>query len=231
MRQEDYSRKTQELAKQRDESSKKLKEEVDKKATEYQQNIRVFQQALANLADQELVNTDWNKLANEDPAEFVKKMHRKTQFENFLKAATQELQKHEEAKKQEESERQAQAFTQAQERLKSSIPGWGEELAQKITKSAQDYGFSREELSGISDARYVEVLYDAMQFKALKDKKSLVEKKIAEVPKVLTPGTQQSKSQISSERENELKAAVKKSGGSQDDVVALLLHRQKQARR
>jgi hypothetical protein len=230
-READYRKKTQELAKERAEIPKKVREEVEKKAQEYQQNVRVFQQALANLADQELTQTDWNKLANEDPAEFVKKMHRKTQFENFLRAAQQEIQKQDEARKQEIETQQAQALEQAQARLKSSIPGWGDELAGKITKSALHYGFSKEELSGITDARYVEVLHDAMQFRELKDKKSLVDKKVAEVPKVLKPGTQQSKTLVNSEREKELKAAVKKSGGRSEDVVALLFYRQKQARR
>lgn len=227
-RESDYRRKTQELAKEKSEIPQRIKAEVEKKAQEYQQNIRIFQQALANLADQELVNTDWNKLANEDPAEFVKKMHRKTQFENFLKAAQQEIGKQEEARKQEVEAQQAQAMEQAVERLKTSIPGWGDELSQKITKSAMErYGFSKEELSGIYDARYVEVLHDAMQYRLLKDQKPLVDKKVAEVPKVLKPGTQPSKTLVNAEKLQELTANVRKQGGSLDAVAAKLAYKYK----
>lgn len=226
MRQEDYSRKTQELAKQRDELPKKVKEEVQKHAQEYQQNVRMFYQAVATLADSELVNTDWNKLAVEDPAEFVKRTHRKTQFENVLKAAQQEIKKHEEAIQQERQEAIAQAIAQAKEELPKAIPNWSNDLYVKVLKSGMDhYGFTKEEVEGVVDHRMIKVLHDAMQFRSLKDKKSLVDKKVAEVPKVLTPGTQQSKSLVNSEREKELKKAVRKSGGSMDAMAELLRFR------
>lgn len=226
-RETDYRRKTQELAKERAEIPAKVRAEVEKKAQEYQHNVKVFYQALANLADAELVNTDWNKLANEDPAEFVKKTHRKTQFENFLKAAEGEIKKQEEAKQKEESERLAQALPQAIERLKAAIPNWGDELSQKITKSSiENYGLSKEELSGIVDDRYIRVLHDAMKFQELQKQKPLIDKKVADLPKVLKPGTQQSKTLVNSEREQQLKANLKKSGGRSEDVIALLMQRQ-----
>src|SRR6185369_7484043 len=81
-READYRKKTQELAKERSEIPVKVKAELQKEQERYQQNVRVLYQAVAQLADAELVQTDWNKLANEDPAEFVKRTHRKSQFEN-----------------------------------------------------------------------------------------------------------------------------------------------------
>lgn len=225
MRFEDYNRKTRDISTEKTKIPDIVKAEVEKARTEYQSNVKLFEQAYFKLAGEEMNNIDWNKLANDDPAEFVKKSHRAQQIQNALKAAKQEVERMEADRKAEVEKATAQALEQSVERLKVAIPNWGDELSQKITKSAIDnYGLSKEELSGIVDDRYVRILHDAMQFRALKDTK-LIDKKVTDLPKVLKPGTQQSKALVNAEKDQELRDRLRKSGHV-DDLAAILQARQ-----
>ena len=54
--------------------------------------------------------------------------------------------------------------------LQTSIPGFGPELIGKLDTTAQGYGFTPKELQAISDPRFVRLVHDAMQLKALQAK-------------------------------------------------------------
>ena len=227
MRLEDYTRKTQEISKQREEVPTKVKAEVEKVQKEYEANVKLFHQAYFQLAGDDLNNVDWNKLAEEDPAEFVKKSHKAQKIQNALRGAKQEMERIEAERKAEHEKYLAQAIPQAVEKLQKAIPNWSNDLYQKVLKNGvETYGFSQEEVANTIDDRMIRVLHDAMQLRELKDKKSIVDKKVADVPKVLKPGTQQSKSLVNAEKDKELRTNLRKSG-SVEDLAAILRARQR----
>jgi len=228
MRQEDYTRKTQEISKQKAEIPEQVKAEVSKEREKYEHNVKIFHQAYMQLAGEELNNVDWNKLATEDPAEFVKKSHRAQQLNRTIEGARKELERLDALKQEEEQKYLAQAIPQAVETLKAKIPNWSNELYQKVLESGiENYGFKPEEVSNVIDPRMIQVLHEARMWREAQTNKSILDKKVAEVPKVLKPGSQQSKTVVKAEREQELKANIKKSGGRSEDVIALLMQRQR----
>ena len=62
------------------------------------------------------------------------------------------------------------------------IPGFSKELVQKLNATGRNFGFSDEELGGITDPRLVKVLHAAMQFEAMQAKKPAVLDKVKNAP-------------------------------------------------
>ena len=68
-----------------------------------------------------------------------------------------------------------------------------------MRNSLRSYGFNDQEIGQLADHRFLMVAKDAMGYKNLKDKKPIVQKKVANAPKVVSSGV--SKPSISSGRE------------------------------
>jgi hypothetical protein len=222
MRQQDYTRKTQETAKERRDAQEKFQKELETERNQYLSSIKVLQKATLQAAQQELGDVDWSKLAAEDPASYVRLMNRANQFQMTLQQIQQEEEK---VSKQQAEERQkalAKHLEEAQTRLAEKIPNWGEEVNKVLTdRGVKTYGFSAQELSGVYDPRIVEVLHDAHQYRLLKEQKPALEKKVQEAPKVLKPGAQQQR--VDTKTKEALEAGQKlKQSGSVDDFAAYL---------
>ena len=85
-----------------------------------------------------------------------------------------------------------------------------------------DYGFNDNEIGSLADHRFLMVAKDAMSYRSLKDKKPIVQKKVANAPKVIKAGV--SKSTTSSGREairNKINK-LRKTGDLGDAQSALL---------
>ena len=68
-----------------------------------------------------------------------------------------------------------------------------------MRNSLRSYGFNDQEIGQLADHRFLMVAKDAMSYKSLKDKKPIVQKKVANAPKVVKAGV--AKSSTSSGRE------------------------------
>ena len=69
-----------------------------------------------------------------------------------------------------------------------------------MRNSLRNYGFNDSEIGQLADHRFLMVAKDAMSYQNLKDKKPIVQKKVANAPKVVKAGV--AKSSTSSGREN-----------------------------
>lgn len=222
MRQEDYQRKTQEVAKARLEAQEQVRRaaaEIQQKAAQELQAMNAF---IEQAAMPEFANIDWNKLATDDPAQFVQLTHRRNQLIQAREAVKQQLHAAEAQRFQEQQEARAQAIVQAQEQLKTEIPNWGDELQRALVKTGQDLGFTPEELGGVADPRFVKLLWKAQQFDAQKSQAPIADKKVSEAPKVLKPSAPVQKSSQSSAM-NELRNRIKKSGGRDKAAIEALI--------
>lgn len=56
------------------------------------------------------------------------------------------------------------------EALRSKIPNWGDETDKQTREFGRSLGFTEDEVNAVADPRYMEVLWMASQYKALKDK-------------------------------------------------------------
>ena len=222
MRQDDYQRKTQEVAAARTNAQTEAQKAVAQIQQRFETELRTMNTWLQNVAVPELQQVDWNRLATDDPAEFVRMSHRANQVRQAQEKVRQQLQTTENQRKTVEQQRRAQALAQASEQLRTEIPNWGDELQKTLVKTGSEAGYSPEELSSVSDPRLVKLLWKAQQFDAIKAQQPIADKKVSDAPKVLKPsaplqrGTQGAKVDA-------LRARIKKSGGHDKMAIEELI--------
>lgn len=184
----DYTRKTQKLSEER----KTLESEAQAVRAEREEYSKVLNGLKAQL--QSVHEPDWEKLANEDPIEFVKQkeLHRDRK-EKLAEIAREqqrvaELQSH-------EQQRAFQSYIQEEQvKLTHAIPEWKDaEKAraekEKIAQFAISLGYSEADIAQIYDHRAVvalrkAALYDEMMAGAKRQTET-----VKSGPKPVTPGT------------------------------------------
>jgi hypothetical protein len=220
MMQADYQRKTQELARQRDEVPEKIRQGIQEQLTKSVQEMEAYQALFLQTVAPELKNVDLNKLAVEDPAQYVVAFNRQREIQQ----AWQQM----EASKQQNLQKLTAMQTQqlqkmreeAQGKIKSEIPNYDEIATSLRDTAVKLYGFKTEELDTIHHPGFAKLLHDAHEFQKTKSaKQTIVEKKVAHVPKVVKPGTV--REDAGRERVTESFKKLRKSGRVEDAAAAI----------
>jgi len=139
--------------------------------------------------------TDWDKLAQANPAEWAFKRQR---YESRISSLNTAMQQRQAVMSQQQSE----TLKREQEALVSKVPEWRDPIKHRegitaITRVATErYGFTPEDLSGFNDHRAVLVLRDAIAYhellaKQTKSTQAVQHKRVAEVPRTIKPGAQE----------------------------------------
>ena len=232
MLQADYTRKTKELAREREAVPQQAQQQVSQVAQAYEQRLQVINSAVARMAQDEIGTVDWNKLSREDPAEFVRLSARANQLNQIFTAAQTEIAALQQQQQLVAQQDQAKRVNESLEVLSRDIPNWSNEHYATLLKAGREaYGFTHEEIASVTDARMIKVLNDAYQYQALKAARPAVEKRLASVPKVLKPGVVEGRTDQSVEADAQARRQLKKSGGKDMDAAAqLFLNRMRQSR-
>ena len=187
---EDYKRKTMALADER-RAFEADAQAVQAERAQYAASLQQLTQALEQLQGE----PDWVKLRSElEPAEFLKQ---KADWE-ASRAQTERL-KQEQARVQEQQQREAakqfQAYVRSeQDKLKAAVPEWADPEkakveAAKLRAHAKTYGFTDQEIDGVTDHRTLLLLRDAMQYRELQRAPSAkTQAKVAPI-RTAKPGT------------------------------------------
>lgn len=185
LRQSDYTRKTTELSQQRKHYQENQRD-INQLRTEALAGLETLKmQIAAEFRTAEYPDFDY--LAQEEPAEFIRQQHIWQKRENAVrqlydaeaqikqKAAEYEAEQHK-AQLQESSAKFFQKYPELQESGKS------DEIFSEITSYLIDEGFSKEEISSVSDYRIISILYQNVL--AQKTQKSIptVVEKISQKP-------------------------------------------------
>ncbi len=138
-RQQDYTRKTQELANQR--------KTIEQQAQELAQRDAIYAQLLPKMEAQlqgELVNEpDWDSLYNDDPIAFVREKQIWDEKKEKLKAAEAEKQRLQQESYAQQQQLIAQQVQEGQQKILEIIPEWkNAEVAQKEKLAIRDYGIN-----------------------------------------------------------------------------------------
>jgi hypothetical protein len=154
-RQQDYTRKTQELANQR-----KL---IEQQAQELQQRDAIYAQLLPKMEAQlkgELVNEpDWNSLYDDDPIAYVREKQIWDEKKEKLTAVSAEQQRLQQEAYAQQQQQIAYVVQEGQQRILQIIPEWkNAEIASKEKSAIRDYGinvlgYSAQEMDAIYDYR------------------------------------------------------------------------------
>jgi hypothetical protein len=222
MMQADYSKKTAELARQREQLPQEVQKQVQPVVEQYANNMRIMQRAVWDLANKEIANVDWNTLAEENPAEFVRMSAKAQQVNNVLAAAQEELSNAQQAEAELQAKQRRQEIQESLQQLPKVIPGWDDgTYRQVINEGAKLYGFDPETIAAVTDWKVIAALHDAVKYKQLQDNKTLAQKKVVSVPKMLKPGAAQPAPNQGEGEIKQLKTKARQSG-SKEDAVALV---------
>jgi len=229
-RQSDYTRKTQELASQRDQMAQMQQQwasEISQAQTERQQYTEALgqfvQQSMAGL--EQYANIDWESLKEEDPILFVTKKEEFRDAQERVRQAQAQQGVEAEKQKQEFAKIKQMALQEEHKRLVAAVPEWNEpekrgELARELSSYALSQGFKKEELQELIDHRSLIVLMKAQKYDALQNS-DVKAKKIKNKPKVVRSGKGINKK--SNDRSKSV-AKMKRLGqtGHVDDAALLL---------
>ena len=217
-RQADYTRKSQVLAEQR----KKADEELAATQQERQRYLSQLEQfnTQADSKINELKSTDWTKLKEEDPTEYMLKRDQYRELQENKRTVEEEQKNLQYKSQQEQQAKWQEELGRQQEIMAQRLPEWndptkGAKLKQDIKSFAVKTGFSEQEVDSLIDARSVDVLHKAMLYDNLLAAK-ISNKKAKVVPKVTRPGSPATKGEISSDKVKAQRAKLRKSGHVKD---------------
>ena len=186
LRQRDYTRKTQELAKRENEAVEFLTKKHEEIRSQYLSQAELTRAAIVQMAGIKSED-EMAALATTDPSAWVAESQRQRQIGNYLNQLSQQIDgEKQQAKAQEEQRTQQQRqkqFSEAWDVL--SKDGIDKPKLAKIYGGATEkYGFSSEELATVYDHRMVRVLKDAVAYQALKAQKPAVMQKAQNAPRM-----------------------------------------------
>ena len=227
----DYRRKTSELAEQRkafEAEREQTAQELSRQYTEAQQITGILEQQLTA----EYQSVDWNNLRATDPAEFAAKRQEFNDRYNYvqgLKANVQnQLQQQTEKANQTQALELKQMLQDEAQRLAEAVPEFKDEAKAKAIKAEmkdflKSLGYADQEIGNIYDHRHVMILKDAMEYRKLKSKGVEVKNKVQTVPKLLKPGSNESRGDSNQIAIRERIARLKKTGRVEDAAALIKL--------
>lgn len=220
MRQKDYSRKTAELARQRNEVGNTTRQGIEAERTQYANTLQQLQTTILELVAPELKDVNWNDLAANNPFEYVRLSNRRDQVKQALEGVSA---KQQELKTKTDSVRRQTEMTVAKktwETLESDIPGWNAELYAETLKASETLGYNPGEAGQWLDPRAVKLLHKAYLYDQLKAGKPPVEKKVAVAPVAVRPGATSVVSKATQQRGKAMDQLRK--SGKLDDLASVI---------
>ena len=159
LRQSDYTRKTQELAQQREQSAAEIaaeKARIEADRANFQAAAR-----LVALDDrlQQFANVDWQAFSQSDPVAAQQQFFQYQQLKDARGGLVAQIQQHESQRALQEREATARAMQQANEVLGREIKGWSPEVAKELRAVAKSLGADDKSVDSIREPWVVKALY------------------------------------------------------------------------
>src|SRR5690606_20155890 len=145
---------------------------------------------------------------------YVRVSNRMRQLQELQQVIAKEQEAEAAKRKDEEQKAKAEQWQKSLEILQRDIPDFGPPVVKRLIDSAEEWGFSKEEVSGWADHRLIKMLHALSEKKAVETKRPEVEKKVAVVTKTVKPGTTtKQKSAVAEARQR-----LRKSGKPEDAI-------------
>ena len=218
-RDSDYRQKTHSLGmEKRDLESQKnsLRQSYDAKLQELNDLLAT---ADATVRQQQ-GSADLQKLYEEDPTQAAKLDYQLRQQNRAIEDMK--------SKAREAQIKQYNEFLETQKELAAtkipeySDPNKADQFKINMRNSLRGYGFNDEEIGSMADHRFLMVAKDAMSYQTLKDKRPIVQKKVANAPKVVKPGVAKSTTSSGREQIRNKIGKLRKTGNINDASSAIL---------
>lgn len=163
------------------------------------QQLDVGLKVAQKMLEGEFSQVDWQNLQNTDPLAFnqqyVAFQQRQAQLNHIADVLGQER-----TKAQQQAAQQQQSYLQDQMKLmETKIPEWADakvrerDIADMAVVMNQTYGVTEQELKNLTDHREILIARDAWRWQKLQKSKPVMLNKVKAAPKLLKPGTTQSR--------------------------------------
>ncbi len=220
LRQSDYTKKTQALARERNEVENTIRQRTEGERKAYQEQLQLVHQLVIDSVAPELKDVNWNHLASTDPAEYVRLKNRADQITNTLSQVQSKQSELTQKQQAEQTQARQKAAEAARVVLERDIPDWSDAHYQKLMKFAVDnYGYKPEAVSQWIDPGAFKALNDAYQFRQLKSDAPVKDKKVVRVPQTVRPGAKDTSA--AQRQNNEVMSRLQKSGRIEDAAAVI----------
>ena len=165
-------------------------------------------------------SADLQKLYEEDPTQAAKLDYQLRQQNRAIEDMK--------SKAREAQIKQYNEFLETQKELAAtkipeySDPNKADQFKINMRNSLRGYGFNDEEIGTMADHRFLMVAKDAMSYQTLKDKRPIVQKKVANAPKVVKSGVAKSSTSSGREQIRNKIGKLRKTGNINDASSAIL---------
>lgn len=166
--QADYTRKTQEVAEQR-KAIETAQQQFEAQRQFEQQNLDIV--ADMRAIDREMMQiqqVNLHQLSDQDPVQAQKLMVRMQQLQTIRGQAAQALTHRHQQFSQAQQQEAARQMEEGHRVLQRDIPGWGPEMAQKLSAYALANGYTQREVEAIRSPAMVRSLYREYQLSEAK---------------------------------------------------------------
>ena len=223
-----FSQKAQEIAQHR-QALEATFGEIQTERASYAQNLQQLLFVAAPEA-QRFANVDWQRLATENPADYVRMSAERDALRGRIGAIQGELQRVQAQAQQGQAQQFVQLRQVEQQKLVEAIPAFGDpeagpKLASDMRAWLRGKGFSDAEIGQAVDSRLLVVAHLAMQADRAADARRQAEtKRTPAAPQSVQPpgaGRQRSDTQAGQRRAQKM-AALQKSGSEKDAISYLL---------
>lgn len=227
LRQSDYTRKTQELAQQRQHAESQVRNELSAQATQYLQTIE------QNLIDHFPKQPDWQQLAEDNPAQYAvekEAWNRRIADLNGVRQLRAQHEQHQSAQRQNEI---AQAQASAYENLVQMHPEFARTTDGSVSPASMELvnfatsevGLPTELLQQVTDARLFSIMYDAMRYRKMTAQKSKAIQNVDSKPRLAKPGVTAGKGTLQQADHDKQMLRLKQSGSIKDaaSIISRLL--------
>lgn len=209
---------------------KAFEAEAQRKVQEYQQRVGQLNQAVTlaqKILDGEFADVNWQELQRTDPSAFQAQYGAYQMRLDGIRQLASVVQ-------QESQQSQAKAETdyksylaEQQKLLDSKLPEWSnkatreKDIAEMATVLGESYGITKEELHSLADHRQILIARDATKWRQLQKSKPAIVNKVKDAPKLLKPGTTQSRAAQDALIFKQNRDKLRKSGSTNDAAQAL----------
>jgi hypothetical protein len=222
-----FTQKTQEIAEHR-KALESTFQEIHAEREAYARNLQQLLFVAAPEA-QRFANIDWQQLAQEQPAEYVRMTAERDAMRGRIGGIQQELQRVAAHAEQAQAQQFMQLRQAEQQRLIEALPDFGDqEKAPKKVAEMRSWlnqrGFSDQEIGQVVDHRVLLVVDKAMQADRVTEARRQAEaKRNTSAPQVQPPGSPRQRGDTQAAQRRGQKMASLKRSGSEKDAIAYLL--------
>lgn len=184
------------------EERKGFEAETSRKAGEIKARVEQLNSVVTlaqKILDGEFADVNWQELQRTDPAAFQAKYGAYQMRLDGIRQLNQTVQQEQESVKAQQQAAQSAYLAEQAKLLDSKVPEWSDkgkrdkDVAEMVTILNESYGLTEDEVRSSTDHRLILIARDAMRWQKLQKSKPATLNKVRAAPKLIKPGSQQSR--------------------------------------